>query len=122
MWRSGGGDAAFSQQPPPEQPFCAHGVCSTAGEVPFATENRLATNDGLICVRDGKTYQELAEFPTYGKSPHDCHLVDEGHTLVITNGGGTIDDPLAQAAPTVTFVDPASNKLLEEVASPDARI
>jgi hypothetical protein len=116
------GRATRSIKTPPGRAFYGHGAFSRDGQVLFATENRLATNDGLICVRDGKTYQELAEFPTYGKSPHDCHLVDEGHTLVITNGGGTIDDALAQAAPSVTFVDAASNKLLERVTFATPRI
>ncbi len=69
----------------------------------FATENNLDTKDGLICVRDARTFRELGQFPTYGKSPHDCHLIDEGRTLAITNGGSAVGEK--EGAPSVTFVD-----------------
>ena len=100
---------------PKHRAFYGHGAFSRDGSLLFATENRLETNDGLICVRDGKTYAEIGEFPTFGKSPHDCHLVDEGRTLVITNGGGTRDDVSPAAAPSVTFVDARSTTLLERL-------
>jgi hypothetical protein len=98
---------------PPSRAFYGHGAFSRDGAVLFATENRLETKDGLISVRDAKSYKELAEFPTYGKSPHDCHLIDEGKTLVITNGGGPVEDEAGR--PSVTFVETASNKLLERL-------
>jgi uncharacterized protein len=104
---------------PPHRAFYGHGAFSRDGAVLFATENHLETKNGLIVVRDAKTYQELGEFPTYGQSPHDCHLVDQGKTLVVTNGGG----PLAtDALPSVTFVDAASTKLLEKLTFDTPRI
>ena len=56
-------------------------------------------------------FAELGAFPTYGMAPHDCHLVEGGRTLVITNGGGPVDSPFL---PSVTFVDVASRALLEK--------
>jgi hypothetical protein len=100
--------------------FYGHGAFSKGGDVLFATETRLATHDGLVCIRDGKTYEEIGEFPTYGKSPHDLKLVDGGKTLLMTNGGGPIDDP--EGAPSVTFVDAASAKLLERLTFDTPRI
>jgi hypothetical protein len=105
---------------PPSRAFYGHGAFSRDGTVLFATENRLETKDGLISVRDAKTFQELAEFPTYGKSPHDCHLIDEGKTLVITNGGGPLEDEAGR--PSVTFVETASNKLLERLVIENPRL
>jgi hypothetical protein len=99
--------------------FYGHGAFSRDGRLLYATENDLDTRDGLIAVRDGVTFQELGRFPTYGKSPHDCHLVDEGRTLAITNGGGAIDE---DAPPSVTFVDAASEKLQERLVFPTPRI
>ena len=107
---------------PAHRAFYGHGAFSSDGGLLFATENHLETMTGLICVRDGRTYEEIGEFPTYGKSPHDCHLVDEGRTLVITNGGGPLDDPGEDAAPSVTFVDARSTRLLERLTFETPRI
>ena len=107
---------------PKERAFYGHGAFSSDGAVLFATENRLETKTGLVCVRDGKTYAEIGEFPTYGKSPHDCHLIDEGRTLAITNGGGVLGDVAEDAAPSVTFVDTRSTKLLERLTFSNSRI
>ena len=107
---------------PKERAFYGHGAFSRDGALLFATENRLETKTGLVCVRDGKTYAEIGEFPTYGKSPHDCHLIDEGRTLAITNGGGVLGDSADDAAPSVTFVDARSTKLLERLTFEDQRI
>ncbi|MET0553897.1 MAG: DUF1513 domain-containing protein [Vicinamibacteria bacterium] len=104
---------------PPERAFYGHGAFSRDGQVLFATENHLQTRNGLIAIRDARTHQPLGEFPTHGQSPHDCHLVDDGKTLVITNGGGPQD---SDALPSVTFVDVASTKLLERLTFTTPRI
>jgi len=104
---------------PPHRAFYGHGAFSRDGQVLFATENHLETRNGLIVIRDAKTFQELGEFPTYGQSPHDCHLIDEGKTLVITNGGGPLE---SEALPSVTFVEAASTKLLEKLTFETPRI
>jgi hypothetical protein len=102
--------------------FYGHGAFSRDGQVLFATENYLDTYEGLICVRDAASFKELAEFPTFGKNPHDCHLIDEGKTLVITNGGGTLEDSSDKGAPSVTFVETTSNKLLEKLTFTTPRL
>jgi hypothetical protein len=104
---------------PTSRAFYGHGAFSRDGQVLFATENELDTRDGLVAVRDASTLREMGRFPTYGKSPHDCHLIDDGRTLAITNGGGTIDE---DAAPSVTFVDVGSEKLQEKVVFETPRI
>jgi hypothetical protein len=104
---------------PTGRAFYGHGAYSRDGKLLFATENELDTRDGLVAVRDAATLRELGRFPTYGKSPHDCHLIDDGRTLAITNGGGTIDE---DAPPSVTFVDVASEKLLEKLVFETPRI
>lgn len=104
---------------PPSRAFYGHGAFSRDAQLLYATENQLDTRDGLIAVRDAATLKELGRFPTYGKSPHDCRLIDDGRTLAITNGGGTVDE---DAAPSVTFVDVQSEKLQERVVFPTPRI
>jgi hypothetical protein len=99
--------------------FYGHGAFSRDARLVYATENELDTRDGLIAVRDASSLEELGRFPTYGKSPHDCRLVDEGRTLAITNGGGAIDE---DAPPSVTFVDVRSEKLEERLVFDTPRI
>jgi hypothetical protein len=104
---------------PAGRAFYGHGAFSRDGKVLFATENELATRDGLVAVRDAVSLAELGRFPTYGKSPHDCRLIDEGRTLAITNGGGKVDE---DAPPSVTFVDVQSEKLQEKLVFETPRI
>ncbi|MFN7975927.1 MAG: DUF1513 domain-containing protein [Acidobacteriota bacterium] len=107
---------------PKNRHFYGHGAFTRDGKILFAAENNLDTYRGLIVIRDGKTFQELGEFPTYGMNPHDCHLIDDGKTLAITNGGGTIDDATEIGAPSVTFVEVESRKLVEKLTFSTPRI
>jgi uncharacterized protein len=104
---------------PKGRAFYGHGAYSRDGALLYATENELDTGDGLVSVRDASSLRELGRFPTYGKSPHDCRLIDEGQTLAITNGGGTIEEG---ALPSVTFVDVRSEKLEERLTFETPRI
>jgi hypothetical protein len=104
---------------PKSRAFYGHGAYSRDGKLLYATENELETGDGLVAVRDASSLRELGRFPTYGKSPHDCRLIDEGQTLAITNGGGTIDEA---SLPSVTFVDVRSEKLEERLTFETPRI
>lgn len=102
--------------------FYGHGAFSRDGEALFAVETDLGTRDGVITVRDPGTFAVLDAFPTYGKSPHDCVLIEDGRTLVITNGGGPLDASAEDALPCVSFVDVASRKLLERHVVPEPRV
>lgn len=104
----------------PERLFYGHGVFSADGKVLYSTETVVKSQEGLIVVRDGRSLAIVGELPSHGKNPHDCLLLDDGKTLAITNGGGTLDD--AASPPNVAYVDIASTKLLERVTFPDARI
>ena len=91
--------------------FYGHGTFSRDADALFAVETELATREGVISVRDPASFAVIATFPSYGKAPHDCVLIEDGRTLAITNGGG----PAGTDAPgCVTFVDVASRKLLEK--------
>ncbi len=92
--------------------FYGHGAYSTDGSVLFATESRIGTKDGTISVRDADTLNILGQFPSYGKSPHECKLVDQGQTMLVTNGGGAHGEEM----PSVSYIDVASEKLLEQVS------
>jgi hypothetical protein len=93
--------------------FYGHGAFSPDGAQLFATETDKARDDaGVIAVRDGRTMALLGEFPSHGVGPHDCRLIDGGATMVIANGGHPIGGAVA---PSVTYVDVKSQKLLERL-------
>jgi hypothetical protein len=91
--------------------FYGHAAYSHEGDVLFIVETQLESNQGAVSIRDSSTFAVLATFPTFGMAPHDCHLVEQGRTLVITNGGGPVDSPFL---PSVTFVDVKTRALLEK--------
>jgi uncharacterized protein len=99
--------------------FYGHGAFSTDGALLYATESYLDEDlRGALVVRDAATLAELGELPTYGTAPHDCLLIDDGATMVVTNGGG----PLRGGdKPSITFVDLASERLLDTIALPQGR-
>jgi hypothetical protein len=92
--------------------FYGHGAFSADGSLLYSTETVNGEQRGVIGVRDAATLEYLGEFPTYGENPHDCHLIDRGGTLIVTNGGGALGTELA---PCVTYVDVASQRLLEKL-------
>lgn len=97
----------------PNRQFYGHGAYSADGSLLYATESVLDDDyRGVLVVRDAKTLAELGEVPTYGTSPHDCHLLSDGKTMLVANGGGRIG---SGAMPSVTYVDLASEALLERV-------
>ena len=98
--------------------FYGHGAFSADGRLLYSTETIRAEERGVVGVRDAASLEYLGEFPTYGENPHDCELIEDGRVLVITNGGGVAGGP-KQAS--VTYVDVATQRLLEKVDIPDPR-
>lgn len=97
--------------------FYGHGVCSKDDKLLYSTETT-PEGTGAIGVRDTNTLQYLGDFPTYGSHPHDCHLIEHGKVLAVSNGGGTRDSGDRAA---ICFIDVASQRLLERVDMPDDR-
>jgi hypothetical protein len=91
--------------------FYGHGAFSADGRLLYSTETVNARESGVIGVRDAKTLAYLGEFPTYGENPHDCHLIDAGRVMVVTNGGGALGTDMR---PCVTYVEVESRRLLEK--------
>jgi len=98
--------------PPTEgRRFYGHGAFSADGRLLYTTETVNSEERGVIGVRDAATLQYLGEFPTFGENPHDCHLIEDGKVLLVTNGGGAVDTPMR---PCVTWVEVASQRLLDK--------
>jgi hypothetical protein len=92
--------------------FYGHGAFSPDGKLLYSTETVNARESGVIGVRDARTLAYLGEFPTFGENPHDCHLVDDGKVMVVTNGGGALGTDMR---PCVTYVEVPSQRLLEKL-------
>jgi len=98
---------------PERRHFYGHGAYSADGKLLYATESFLDEDHrGALIVRDAKTFEELGEVPTFGAAPHDCMLIDDGKTMVVTNGGGLLK---GGTRPCVTYIDLAAEKLVEKV-------
>lgn len=95
-----------------EKYFCGHGVFNKSGDTLFCTETYVSSHQGIIAIRDSRSFEVLGEFPTYGENPHECQLIDDGATLVTTNAGS---ESSGSAEPCVTYIDVQSQKLIERV-------
>lgn len=102
--------------------FYGHGTYSQDDKLLFSTETEMTGLKGVIGVRDADSLEYLGEFPTYGKEPHECKLIEGGKVLAVTNAGGHLDDRSPDAVPSVTLVDVASQKLLERVPLTNPRL
>ena len=106
--------------------FDGHGCLNAAGDVLFTTENDYDGVRGVLGIRDSKTFQQLGEYDTYGLDPHDVHLMPDGKTLVVANGGiqthpdfGRRKLNLDTMQPSLVYLDAATGKKLDEYRLPD---
>lgn len=102
----------------PERYFYGHGAYSNDGKLLFATETDLNSMNGVIAIRDASTLEYLGEFPSFGKEPHECQLINQGKTLMVTNAGGEVGGD----SPCVTMIDVVSRKLLKKVQLSNSQI
>ncbi|MCF6227874.1 MAG: DUF1513 domain-containing protein [Planctomycetes bacterium] len=93
--------------------FYGHGAFSPDGKTLYAAETDIKDDyKGVVGVRDGESFEYQGDFETYGKAPHDCHLIDDGATLVFTNSGGPFG---TKDLGSVTYVDVKTKKLKRKV-------
>jgi uncharacterized protein len=103
----------------PKRAFYGHGLYSPDAREIYGVEIDTETHEGMLSVRDAKTFDVTGEIPTGGRNPHDALLLGDGRTLVVTNGGGAIK---SDAAASVAFVDLPSRKVVDKVLLSDERI
>ncbi len=100
--------------------FYGHGAYSRDGQLLYCTESDLEDDyAGVVAVRDAKTMELLGEFPSFGQSPHDCVLIDDGKVMVITNAGGELG---GDVRPSVVYVDVADQSLREKITFESPRV
>lgn len=116
--------AAFETAP--DRHFYGHGAFSPDGRLLFATENAIATGDGVISVRDcAGGFREIAAWPSGGIGPHDLAISADGHYLVVANGGlrthpdtGRMVLNRETMAPNITILARATGEIVERAALP----
>ena len=103
--------------------FYGHSAFSPDGKLWYCTEANTedGSYDGVLAVRDAASL-ELRDktFPTHGVSPHDCILIDDGDTLVITNGGGPVS--AADAPAGVAYVNVKTGEARKVLKFKDSKI
>jgi len=70
-----------------ERYFYGHCAFSNDGSLLYATETYLDSKQGVIVIRDAGSLEVIGEFPSFGDSPHECQIINDGKTMVVTNGG-----------------------------------
>lgn len=95
---------------PENRSFYGHCAFSADGSQLFTTEVLNDTKEGLITIRDGESGEITGEFPSFGQAPHECQLLDDGQTLVVSNGGGNRNG----AMPNIAYIDMNTQKLIKQ--------
>lgn len=108
--------------------FYGHGTVSADGRLLYATENDHEAGRGVIGVYDvAAGGRRLGELESHGTGPHDLHLLSDGRTLVVANGGILTRPDLPRIKlnvptmrPSLAYLDAGSGRLLQEVVlAPD---
>jgi hypothetical protein len=109
--------------------FYGHGVFSKNGDYLYTTENLYDKKQGMVVVRDAKTYQVIDRFSSGGIGPHELALMPDGKTLVVANGGIEThpDQPrkklnLTTMQPNLAYLDTATGKVLSSYTPPDNQL
>ena len=105
-----------------DKPLFGHGVFTPDGKTLFTTENDFENKQGVIGVRDASNqYKKIAEFSSGGIGPHELHLLSDGKTLVVANGGilthpdtGRSKLNLDTMRPALTYIDTQSNQVIDD--------
>ena len=93
--------------------FYGHGTYSADGKILYASETIIEGKfEGAIIMRDSESMEEIGSFPSYGARPHDCQLLSDKRTMIITNGGGMFDE---FEKGSVTYVDTITHSLLKKL-------
>ncbi len=104
--------------------YFGHGSFSQDGRLLYASENDIATGQGVIGVYDvARDFKKIGEHPTYGVGPHEIMLLADGKTIAAGNGGldttpdaGRENLNVDTMEPSLAFIDAESGKLIAKHA------
>ncbi len=112
----------------PQRAFTGHVISD--GNTLYVAETDLDSGAGLIGVRDAKTLEKRAEWPTHGIDPHQL-VWDAGHpgALIVANGGvptrpesGRVKVDLDRMDSSLVRIDATSGELLGQWRLDDRRL
>ena len=101
--------------------FYGHGHFSPDGRLLYASENDFDANRGMIGIYDARAnFRRIGEFDAHGVGTHDMTVSDDGHLLVVANGGiethpdfGRTKLNLDQMEPSLVLLDARSGALIQ---------
>lgn len=109
--------------------FYGHGCLNKQADTLFTTENDYDAARGVVGIRDLTTHRPLGEYETYGVGPHDIHLMPDGKTLVIANGGikthpdfGRRKLNIKTMQPSLVYIDVENGKKIDEYRLDDHQL
>ncbi|OKH89274.1 DUF1513 domain-containing protein [Thalassospira sp. TSL5-1] len=82
------GEVRATLKSPEDRRFYGHSIYSNDGRYLYITENDFENARGVISVWDAQNgYKRVAEFDSFGMGPHELHLLPDGESIAIANGG-----------------------------------
>lgn len=111
-----------------DRSFTGHLLRDPTGACLYSAETDLGSGHGLIAMRDARTLELRAEWPTHGIDPHQF-IFDADGSLLVANGGvptrpetGRAKLDLARMDPSLVRLSTESGALLGQWRLPDARL
>lgn len=109
--------------------FYGHGCLNQQADTLFTTENHSDAARGVVGIRDLNTQKVIGEYESYGVGPHDIHLMPDGKTLVIANGGikthpdfGRRKLNLKTMQPSLVYIDAENGQKIDEYRLDDHQL
>ncbi len=97
--------------------FYGHGFFHPDGKSIFLT-GATATGKGFLREFDS-AFNVVGEIDSFGESPHDCALVEDGRTLVVANTAwGSRDDYALKKSSSLSYIDFKTRKLVDQEKLP----
>ena len=111
-----------------DRSFTGHLLRDPTGACLYSAETDLDSGQGLIAVRDARTLEPRAEWPTHGIDPHQF-ILDADGSLLVVNGGvptrpetGRAKVDLGRMDPSLVRLSPDNGALLGQWRLPDPRL
>ncbi|MCW7539214.1 DUF1513 domain-containing protein [Aquabacterium sp. A7-Y] len=112
----------------PDRAYNGHVLLSADRRTLYTTETDLSSGQGLIGVRNARSLEKLAEWPTAGADPHEL-LRDAAGRLLVANGGiatrpetGRAKLDLEHMDSSLVCLDPRHGSLLGQWRLADRRL
>jgi hypothetical protein len=93
------------------QLFSGHASFSPDGKNIYCIERNITTNQGMISVREIKTFNTTHQLPTLGLQPHDCSISMD-NKLTVSNTG---QSESGFHKPSLVAIDLNTEKLIERI-------